>query len=375
MDAASTATLKSNGRSQVKHKASVTLFFSLLLMAFGKMLSTQKQTMATPPAKSLDNSCIHIGRIISIQGEVQMRRIGWGSYHPIANGASLCEGDLLQPTEGTKAIVQCADIAQNLWILPDDELSSVNSGCRPPKKPIYSISVPITPTRDPFARRPYIITPNNTWVLNNQPVLRWLAVPGATSYVVRVSGLGVDWKQEVNTTKVVYPGQPPLKPAGEGYLIKVEANNGSLAAKATFSLVAPTQVAQVRSAIERLNREKLSDDAKTLALSEIYITQGLIAEATERLEAAVANGSQTAAIYYTLGNLYSHVELFEPALKQFLKASKLSANTRDIEGQAIVEARLGEVYQVMGERDKAAYWLKKAQAKNQALLSLQPVSY
>ena len=360
----------------MKHHVSMLLLFNLLLIAFGETLSIEKPTTAMPTPERLDNSCIHIGRVISIQGEVQMRRKGWGSYHPIADGTELCSGDLLEPSNGTKAIVQCADLALNLWILPDDELSSVNSGCRPSKKPTYSISVPITPTRDPFARRiPYIISPNNTWVLSNQPILRWSNVPGATSYVIRVSGLGVDWKQEVKTTKLVYSGQPPLKPLGEGYLIKVEANNGESAAKATFSLIAPTQAAQVRDAIARLNREKLTDDAKTLAISEIYITQGLISEATELLEAAVAKGSKTAAVYYTLGNLYSHIELFEPALKEFLTALKLAIDTRDIEGQAIASARLGEVYKAIGEQDKATYWLKKAQVKQQALISLKPVSY
>jgi len=46
---------------------------------------------------------------------------------------------------------------------------------------------------------------------------------------------------------------------------------------------------------------------KNLALVELYIGQGLLAEATELLEAAVARGSQT-AIYYILAPI--SVELF-----------------------------------------------------------------
>ncbi len=248
-------------------------------------------------------------------------------------------------------------------------LSGVNIGCRPADEPIFTIDGPITPTRDPLANRiPYIITPNNTWILNAKPKLRWVAVPGATSYVVRVIGPGVKWAKEVNNLEVIYSGEQPLQPVEEGYLITVEADRGTTPAKATFGLLDQKKATRVQAAAERIAKENLTEEEKTLAITTLFIGQGLIAPAIERLEFAIANGSQTPIIYYTLGSLYAQLELFHQAEENYLKAVQRSTNTHDIEGQVASATKLGEVYQVIGEPEKATYWLKQAQAEYKKLI-------
>jgi len=273
-------------------------------------------------------------------------------------------------------MVQCADPMQNLWAVTANKPLSVTVGCRLSTEPIHNINGSITPTRDPLNRRiPYIISPNNTFLLTGKPTLRWLAVPGANNYVIRVSGPGVDWKQEVNTTKIIYPEKPSLKPVEEGYLIIVEADNGEAAAKAFFNLLDEKKAARVRAAIAQLNEQNLTGDAKVLAVAEIYIGQGLIADAVDLLEADVNSGSQIAAVHYILGNLYAQGQLFFQAEKSYLKAVELAVANRDVEGQAAAATRLAQVYQIVGEEAKAAYWSKQAQKGYQALISLKPASH
>lgn len=333
---------------------------------FGQVFPSSTTALA---AEASNNTCVHIGRLISIQGEVELKREEWPQYRQTFVGAVLCVGDLLRPSQGATAVVQCADPSQNLWSLNPGVPSRAASGCRPPDTPIKTITNWITPTRDPLANHiPYIITPKSTWLLNDRPTLRWIPVPNATNYVVRVTGPGVEWEREVTTTKVVYPAdQPPLQPGAEGYLMKVEANNGSAPGKAIFGLLDRKKATLVRSAAQRLEQQKLTNDAKTLALAELYIGQGLIAEATELLEASAAKGSQTAAVYYLLGNLYAKTNWLQQSERNFLKAVKLATTAKDTEGQAAAAARLGKVYSVMGNSSQAAYWEQHAKKEYQAL--------
>lgn len=359
----------------MKSHLPITIFFSLLLVAMDGIIINQEKAIAEPSNKISTDSCVHLGRLIDVKGKVQLKRQIWSSYQPTVIGTVLCQGDLLRPTQGTRAIVQCADPDQNLWIVPDGLPAGVESGCRPTTEPKYTITAPIIPTRDPLTSRiPYIISPNNTWLLTHKPTLRWQPVTGATVYVVRISGTGVDWVREVNTTSIIYPGQPPLTSLDDDYLITVEAENGEALGKATFSLLDPKTAERVRIAKQRLNRLNLTNDQKTLALAEIYIGQGLIAEAIELLEASVASDSQLAAVYYTLGSLYTHLELFSQAEKSYQQAVHLAKTVNDLEGHSAAAARLGEVYAVLGNSAKAAYWLQQAQQGYKVLVSSKPVS-
>lgn len=329
--------------------------FVLLLVATPAIVANQKKAIAKPAS----SSCVHLGRLVSIRGQVQLKRRNWSNYRPTTIGAALCQGDLLQPNRAARAVVQCADPNQNLWIVPDDIPSGVASGCHPPTQPVYTTTQPITPTRDPFLTHiPYIIYPHRTWLLSHKPTLRWTAVPGATKYVVRVSGPRVNWVREVNTTSLVYPGEPPLKPVEEGYLLTVEADSGGPPTRATFGLLDCQQATLVEAAVKRITQANLTPEAKTLALVELYIGRGLIAEATQLLEAAT--GSQIPAVHYLLGELYAQVELFPQAVANYQQASKLAIITKDTEAQAMAAYRLAEVYQVLGQEDKAAYWSKQA---------------
>lgn len=358
----------------MKRRVSISILIGLLLTV-ADWTTTSNRKSSTLAVEPPNNTCLHVGRLISIQGGVKLKRKKWSGYHPTAVGTELCLGDWLQPAYQARVIVQCADPTQDLWTVPTGSASGAASGCTPPSKTTYTFTHPITPSRDPLAQGiPYIISPNNTWLLNDKPLLRWIAVPGATSYLVRVSGPWVNWQTEVSATSVVYPGKPPLKPVEEGYLITVEADNGESPAKATFGLLDERKAALVRTATKRLARQNLTEEAKSLAQVELYVGQGLIAEATELLEALVTKGSKTATVYHMLGDLYAQMQLFRQAKRNYLQAVALATTAKDIEGQAAAAARLWEVEKALGNSDTAAYWLKQAKKGYQTLFFLKPVT-
>lgn len=353
----------------MKYSGAISIVLSLMLTGTNWAIATYGKSTAPLAVEASTNTCVRVGRLISVQGEVLLKRKGWSDYHATAVGAVLCLSDLLRPAKGARAVIQCSDPDQNSWTLPNGMQSGVASGCRPPDEPIFTPTGPIAPTRTDTARRiPYIISPRSTLLLSNRPVLRWQSVPSATSYTVRVSGPGVNWETEVSTTEVVYPGEPPLQPVEEGYLLTVESDNGKSPTKATFGLLDENKVQRVRAAAERLVRQNLTDEAKTLALADLYVGQELIAESIDLLKASAAKGSKTAAVYYTLGTLYAQVGLLDQAEENYLKAVELATTAKDIEGQAAAAAKLGEVYAVLGRSDKASQWLKVAQDRYQTVV-------
>ena len=353
----------------MKQRIPLAIVLSLMLVALDWLSTSTGKHIKALAADAKTNNCVHLGRLISVQGKVQLKRKGWSDYHLTAAGAELCVGDLLRPARGTRAIVQCASPNQNPWTVPSGVPSGPAEGCRSPKEPIHTITKPINSTRNSLASGiPHIISPKKTWLLNDKPKLRWMAVPGATSYVVRVSSLEVDWITEVKTTSVVYPGKPPLKP-GEGYLLMIEADNGETA-KTIFGLLDQKKAALVRTAASRIARQNLDLEAETLALAELYIGQQLIAEATELLEALANKGSKTPAIHQMLGDLYAQLQLFRQAESNYLQAVDLATTAKDIEAQAVAAARLGEVYAASGNSDAAAFWIKQSQKGYQVLSPL-----
>lgn len=312
-----------------------------------------------------------IGKIVEASGEVLLQRQGRSQFHRTSVGTNLYTGDLLKLNRGIRAIVFCYQNSQS-WRVPEG-ISGAGNGCPPTSQAIFTPSGPIGPTRSSNYPIPHIISPRRTAILNDKPTFRWYAVEGATSYIVRVSGTGVNWEQEVSTNQIVYLGDRPLQPGGI-YSISVKANNSPVVAKEVFSLLKLEEVQQVLAEIETVNRQDLPDEGKTLILVDIYLKNKLIAEATDKLEDLVKRGSQTAAVYYTLGELYGQIGLIDLATNRYLQAIELGKTANDIEAQAQAKTRLAAVYNAMGDFKAAINWLTQAKIEYETLGYQQQVN-
>ena len=278
-----------------------------------------------------------VGWIIEAKGEVLLKRKHWSDYRLTTVGAELYPGDLLQPVSGARVLVQCAN-GKTIWSVPAGMISGATNGCPPQAVPISRTRGDIAPLRSTISPLiPYIISPRCTKLFNALPMLRWNAVPGASRYRVSLMADEEDvlWQTQVEETEVVYSGESSLE-SGVDYLLMVEADTGASSLEDEspdlgFSLLDENEATIVREAVEQLVKLDLADETKSFALANLYRVHDLKAEAIATLEALVKRGSQTAAFYRTLGDLYLEVGLNALAQTHYMRASQLAAEAEGVD--------------------------------------------
>ena len=288
----------------------------------------------TPVSQETDGL---VGWIIEAKGEVWLKREQWLDYRRITVGTKLYPGDLLQPAPQARVRVQCAN-GTTIWSVPAGVISGATNGCPPQAVPVFRTRGDIAPLRNGMNPRiPFIISPRRTKLLNLLPTLRWNAVPSASRYAVSliVDEEDVLWETQVEGTEVVYSGESPLE-SGVDYLLMIEANTGASSLEDNspglgFSLLDENEATVVREAVEQLVKLDLADETKSLALAHLYRVHDLKAEAIAILEALEKQGSRTAAIYRTLGDLYLDVGLNPLAQSYYLRATQLATEAGDVE--------------------------------------------
>ncbi|MGE5657443.1 MAG: tetratricopeptide repeat protein [Actinomycetota bacterium] len=211
-----------------------------------------------------------------------------------------------------------------------------------PNKGCYPID-PRGPMVDP--NTPYIISPSDTFLLNDRPPLSWHAVPDAISYTVRVRDIAGDWsgwertvsklpKSELGEITMNYPTEVQALQPGNKYKLIVEAKFASgerrvEPGEATFTMLSPAEIQQVKERVSELEKLNLSPTDKALRVYQIYKEKELIAEAREVLEQQIKAGSKVAQVYRQLGDIYREQGLIDLAKPRYEMAVKLANAVRD----------------------------------------------
>lgn len=333
--------------------------FVFTLMLLGSVVPEPTSGQTNPQALNF---------ISEIEGDVKIKRSQWNGYRKANVGDVLDRSDELLLGTGASAKVICNNLS--VWELQGDSANRVSDGCPSGILTTPRPNSPRVAPRAPNETIPYIISPRNTALLNNRPILRWNAVPGATRYTVQVqdASLTLDWQTETNNTEIEYPGEPPLQPDSY-YLLIVETDKGNSSEEEqgtdlSFTLLDAQEAESVRTAVTQLKQQQLSQEVEGLTLAYLYQSYDLKAEAIELLEELVKQGSQTTAVYQLLGDLYQQVGLSQQAKSPYLRALELAKGTEDVEGQAEAQVGLG---QVEGKKTEAIEWLTQAQTNYQKL--------
>lgn len=330
--------------------------------------------IAPTPTADTNNTVSEPGfnLLVVAEGEIQLQRSRWSNFHATTFGTVLERGDLLNVPSGAKASVLCDNLT--IWSVPPGPApAGLTNGCpQPPEPALVRGGVTVGNTRGGDPTVPYIISPRSTKLLDATPILRWNASPGATNYLVQIRGSDFAWYQEnVTTTALEYPGQPSLEP-GVTYLLVVEGDNGKSSQDEGrrglgFTLLDETEAQPIQANADRINELNLSDEAKTLALAQLYAGHDLIAKAMETLETVVADGNEQVAIHQILGDLYAHNALSLLAEQRYLEALELAGGQDNIESIATMQANLGRVYISLGNVDEAIRHLEAALTGYEAL--------
>ncbi len=312
-------------------------------------------------------------RIIQADGQVRLQRKEWPDFRVVNVGTSVDPDDYLQVETGVKAIVHCTN--NTFWQPPTGNPYPVTYGC-----PHKSLLLRIGKQSDSApggsnSAIPYVISPRRTFVRSDRVKLHWNPVAGASHYSVRLvrqSDRAVLWEQEVSGTEIDYPGTTALE-LGEEYLLVIESNNGKSsqldegANLSGFQLLSPEGIEQVKAETQALAQQQLSQEARTLALANIYIREELLSEAIATLESLAKTKTTIIAVYQELGDLYRYVGLNLLAQSRYQQAIALATASQDAEGLAMAQAGLAEVQEMLGKRDQAIQLLRQAKTGFEAL--------
>lgn len=317
--------------------------------------------------------------LVDSEGEVQLRRSTWIGYHPTTFGTILRRGDLLQLPRGAQATVLCDGLS--VWNVPAGAPAGLTNGCpQPSDKILASGSAGIAGvTRGANdATIPYIISPRSTQLLSRTPLLRWND-SGAASYNIQIRGGDLMWEQnDVTQTELTYPGESALEP-GAFYLLVVEDSNGNSSQDEGrvglgFSILPEDEAEQVRTYENRITGLNLSSEAETYSTAQLYIKEGLVAEAIQILETMVEQGSQQATVHQSLADLYAQIGLLLLAGPRYKEALELAEAQANVEVIAALQAGLGNLYVGLGNEDQAIQWLTQALTGYEALGDVEAVN-
>lgn len=354
----------------MNEKVAISIGLSLMLAAIGWEIGSNgksKGKVAVAASGRVAN-----GQIIQVSGDVQLIRSNGRSIRPRV-GTRIYPGDRLRTAPTGNVLVQCADLTIQSVSANQNRPNACPEVERSSNCPPGVVQCPHRGEEMAWnlAQIPYIISPRQTKLLDDKPVLRWNSVPGATSYAVSIQGQGVNWKTRVSDTRVVYAGEQPLKPGGRYWLIvEVEAgaNQGASSLQEPpspgkelyFSLLTEERRERIRAAAREIAQLKMTDETKALAIANLYTKNDLIAEAIALLEELVEDKVQTAPIYTTLGDLYlNNLELVPQAGVYYSKSLQL-ADPEDIDSLTAAQAGLGQVQVALGNKDEAIHLLTLA---------------
>ena len=310
-----------------------------------------------------------LARVHSVDGTLQLKRMGWESFQPVSPGAALYGDDLLLPDPGTTVVITCPDGKRSDKPPVPGLESSVNWSCpgtpRSDVRPSFGISE-VWGGSD--LAIPFVLTPRTDFVLDSTPTLRWNPVPDAEEYTVTLTSFGQElWSLTTDQTTLPYPDhEPELMADGTLYELVVTADTGTTSTDdetgQVFLRVVGDEVAEAEAEIAAVQAMDLPDDIKTLVLvEEVYPKYTMTGEAIDALLTLVDHGTETAHIYRLLGDLYVKSGLQIPAEASYQTATELAEVEPNLEEQTQAYLGLGTLYREVNEPEKARVALEQAQ--------------
>lgn len=317
--------------------------------------------------------------VIAVTGKIEWKPPGGTRFNPVSKNMTLRQGTLLRLSQGANVTISCPDGRSNLW--NTQGTTGLTQICPPARTTSGRSITPRNGTQD----IPYAILPRATEILTPRPTLRWNAATGTNSFTLTVRGGGLTWTQSVERAKVcqgqvcqfVYPGTPALQ-SNVAYRFVIEADNGRSSSEEStaglgFKLLDETLATEVREIRDRINNQNLPEPSKALAISNLYTSYNLIAEAIQTLE-ALPTAKRTAEIYRLLGDLYRQIGLSQEAEVQYLAAIQQAKATNNPFELAAAQSGLGEVNYALGRRETAVQLLQSAKRGYEALGDVEQVT-
>ena len=342
------------------------LLIAVLLMCLLTSCATPRP--APPPANPAAPSILP-NELVVAEGQVTVKRRDATGFVPAGVGAQVEPGDLLR-VEGGEAAIFCGNEAE--WVSGLRPLTAGKNNGVPCLAGRSPRSAPdLTRLRGETSSRvddiPYVLSPRSGFVRSDRPTLRWHTLTNTDVYTVTLAGDdGLERPPvQANGGELAYPDAwPTLVGEGASYRLVVQAGERSSEEEVSgnakswgFSLLDPAKAAQLQGQEEKLRKRPFSEEALTLLLAELYLSDAykLRSEAAELLSGAAVENLASARVL--LGEVYLEMGLVGEAQAAFDKALALAQKSGLPEFEAGAEFGLGTVACLRWDNGQAeAYW-------------------
>lgn len=288
----------------------------------------QQVVRAIPQERS--RSCKFIAKVIS--GDIR--------HQPLTE---LCQEDEVKAANGKRVKIFCYPRGSALEIPSDTvgkhctPLSNIErSGCT-----VYAGNNCINPKGTEEENVPRLINPYGVAIMNPRPLLSWSSIKTATSYIVQVKGIGVNWEVEVKGNSLPYPAtQPAMKP-GNVYIVDIMAmqQDKPLVAKPSpLILLTAEKTQEIALTISILTSLKQPPDELAIDTNAVYEAQNLVQNSIEVLNARTEAGSTNPKIYRLLGDRYLIAKFPQQASEAYWKARVLAQKENNALELALAQA-------------------------------------
>lgn len=281
-------------------------------------------------AISQDKSCEVIAKVIS--GDLR--------YQPLSK---LCQEDEVKAVNGSRVKVFCYPRGSVLEI-PN---GSVGKHCSPlsniERRGCTTVARRncINPKGREEDSLPRLLNPYGVVQVNPRPLLSWSSIKTATSYNVRVKGIGVDWELEVKGNSLPYPADQPAMKPGNVYTVDIMAIRQDVALVSNPSpliLLAADKTQEITKTIDILKSLQQTPDDLAIDTDAVYEAQNLVHNSIEVLNARVEAGSTNPKIYRLLGDRYMIAKLPQQANQAYWKAKVFAQKSNNVLEMALAQA-------------------------------------
>ena len=330
-------------RGRTRIAAPVLLSWALAALAF--------PAQAQPPI---------LAYLLRGEGQVELRREAWTSFHPIQAGAPLRAGDQLRLAADAMAVVLCADFATPPWRPTRGVRSAVLDAC--PRKPeLLALPDGLTAgTRAGHAATLRVRTPRG-WIRDDAPWIRWqAAMEGKFEARVLLGSRAIwGWVLVSGTEQRMPPGF--LEP-GLPYRLQVRRyrQQALVETEIPFTLLDAEKRQEIRQEESKLLALFPQEGLESRLSRALYLAhQHLWDEALALFDALAPDLPASTAAELLRGRLALGLALLDVAEERLTRARALAGSHGDLETEAAALAALASIA-ANGEQKTA--WLEAAQA-------------
>jgi hypothetical protein len=139
---------------------------------------------------------------------------------------------------------------------------------------------------------------------------------------------GVQWETDVtDLTTLTYPADAPVLTPGVSYSWTVETTDPLVSpplrtTAAFFEVIAPGEVAALDSELAQIDQDKPGEVTYRLMRASLFFDNGLMANAIDETEAAIALDPGNGSLHAILGRLYAETGRTQDAMQEMQRAKQ-----------------------------------------------------